>query len=98
MVGGGSSDSYSMGSADIVCDHGSSMPLSEVFCVPKLCINLLAGRKLYQDGFKGKFDLRYMYFKLRDSNQKVITVTMKNGLCLVTNIANDMLNNKTNLI
>lgn len=86
-----------MRSADIVCDDGSSMLLSGVFYIPKLGINLLHGRKLCEDGFKGEFDARHMYFKFRDSNQKVIPATMKNGLYFVTNIANDMLKNSNNV-
>ncbi|KAI0994162.1 hypothetical protein K3495_g14020, partial [Podosphaera aphanis] len=88
MVGGGSLYSYFMGSAEVVCEDGSSMLLSKVLYVPELGINLLSGRKLCEDGFKGEFDAQHMYFKPRNSNQKVITATMKNGLYLVTNIAN----------
>ncbi|KAI1001825.1 hypothetical protein K3495_g6379 [Podosphaera aphanis] len=90
MVGGGSLFSYFMGSAEVVCEDGSSMLLSGVLYVPELGINLLSGRKLCEDGFKGEFDAKHMYFKPRNSNQKVITATMKNGLYLVTNIANYM--------
>lgn len=56
MVGGGSLYSYFMGSADVACDDGSSMLLSGVLYVLKLGINLLSGRKLYEDGFKDEFD------------------------------------------
>jgi hypothetical protein len=84
-VGGGLMYADQKGTVDMMCEDGSSMLLADVLYVPGLGVNLLSARRICQSGLKGSFDRDKMFFKLH--KEKIIEATMRNGLYIVTHVA-----------
>jgi hypothetical protein len=84
-VGGGELLTKHKGSVKLQCADGSSIILKDVLYVLRLGINLVSARKLCQVGLKDLFNKNYMYFK--QGPKTVVTVTMTNGLYVITHIS-----------
>lgn len=84
-VGGGELYADWKGEAQVVCEDGSSIWLSDVLLVPNLGVNLLSGRRICAAGLKGYFDSHALYFRL--GKKIIIKATMDDGLYVVSHIA-----------
>ena len=73
------------GTANIVCEDGLLMLLADTLYVPGLGVNLLLARQICQSGLKGSFNKDYMFFKLY--KERVIEVTIRNRLYIITHVA-----------
>jgi hypothetical protein len=61
--------------------------LLDILYIPKLRVNFLLGRKIYEKGFKILFDTTKLYFKHKTSNKKKgIQVHLINRAYIITNI------------
>jgi hypothetical protein len=85
QVGGGVLYSEAKSTVDLKCKDGSSMVLKNVLYVPKLGVNLLSARCLYEVGLVRSFNSGKMYFKL--NRKTVIKATMENGLYIVNHVS-----------
>src|ERR1700712_6016356 len=85
MAGGGVLKCEHMGIAELKCEDGSSMLLSNILYVPNLGVNLFSVRRLCQAGLT--FSGNESKLHLKDGKHKVITAQMVNGLYIVTNVA-----------
>ena len=84
-VGGGVLYANHKGTANLVCQDGSSMLLADCLYIPDLGVNLLSARRLCEAGLKGSFNNNKMYFK--NGKEKIVQAVMRDGLYIVTNIA-----------
>lgn len=89
IVGGSRLCANAKGIVKVTCEDESSMYLSDVLFVPKLGINLISSRKICRHiGLQGTFDQQNIFFTKDDC--KLIIVTMKNGLYIVSHISKDI--------
>ena len=66
------------------------MLLTDTLYVPGLGVNLLSARRICQSGLKGSFNEDHMFFKLY--KERVIKVTIRNRLYIVTYMADSYYN------
>ena len=74
------------GTVQVVCQDGSLILLLDVLFVLGLGVNLLSAQRVCQNGLKGTFNQKEIYFSL--NKKKIIKAFIQNGLYIINHIAN----------
>jgi hypothetical protein len=69
---------------DMVYKDSSKMTLAKVLYIPRLGVNLLPGRRIYEAELTGQITKSHMYVKC--GNNKIITATIQDRLYVITHI------------